>query len=141
MNRNELVKSMSQAATELLHEKGYISFVELLMRMGTLSREDHEAWRNRKVCYLERVIKLNLAQMNHLLRNLQQNSEKGGLKASKTVYLSWGKGAKAALRFSKSGDPHLEAAYATHFLRAQKTKPQTPAATISKEQAQEDPAP
>lgn len=119
MNRTELVKSMSQAATEMLHEKGYISVVDVLMRMGKLTREDHEAWRTRKVHYLERVISINLAQVNHLLRTLQQNAGKGGLKASKTAYMSWGKGAKIPLRFSKSGDPNLEAAYATHYLRAQ----------------------
>ena len=111
---------------ELLHEKGYISFVDVLIRMGRLSREDHEAWRARKVHYLERVIKLNLAQVNHLLRTLQQNAVKGGLKASKTAYMSWGKGAKTPLRFSKSGDPNLEVAYATHYLKAHKEKVSQP---------------
>lgn len=124
MNRTELVKSMSQAATKMLHEKGYISVVDVLLRMGKLTREDHEAWRTRKVHYLERVIRINLAQVNHLLRTLQQNAGKGGLKASKTAYMSWGKGAKTPLRFSKSGDPNLEAAYATHYVRAQTAKAQ-----------------
>ena len=139
MNRTELVKSMSQAATELLHEKGYISFVDVLIRMGKLTREDHEAWRTRKVHYLERVIKINLAQVNHLLRTLQKNSSNGGLKASKTAYTSWGKGRKTALRFSKTGDPNLEAAYATHYLRQQTAKAQPAAVSGLKDHAQENP--
>jgi len=36
-----------------------------------------------------------------------------------TVYKSWGKGKKTLLHFSKSGDPSIEAAYATHFVRPQ----------------------
>lgn len=109
---------MNQAATELLREKGYISFIDVLLRMGRLTREDHEAWRTGKVHYLEKMIKINLAQANHLLRTLRQNAGKGGLKPSKTAYMSWGKDAKKPLRFSKSGDPNLEAAYATHYVGA-----------------------
>lgn len=138
MNRTELVKSISQAAAEMLHEKGYISVVDVFMRMGKLTREDHEAWRTRKVRYLERVISINLAQVNHLLRTLQQTAGKGGLKASKTAYMSWGKGAKTPLRFSKSGDPNLEAAYATHYLRAQ-AKAQPTVVTSAKDPVQENP--
>ena len=33
-----------------------------------------------------------------------------------TVYMRWGKGPKRRLRFTKSGDSNLEAAYATHFV-------------------------
>ena len=42
---------------------------------------------------------------------------KGGLKASKTVYTSWGKKPRKILRFSKAGLPHLEEAYSTHFVK------------------------
>jgi hypothetical protein len=33
---------MQEAATMLLEEKGYISLVDILLRMGMLTREDHE---------------------------------------------------------------------------------------------------
>ncbi len=59
---------------------------------------------------------MNLAKISHLLRTFHRNGQKGGLKASKTAYVSWGKGPKIPLRFSKSGDPNIEEAYATHFL-------------------------
>jgi len=39
------------------------------------------------------------------------------LEKSYTAYKSWGKGAKLSLRFSKSGTPHIEQAYATHFIK------------------------
>lgn len=106
---------MNKASLEVLREKGYICFVDILIRMDKLTKRDYEAWRCRKVPYLEKVIKVNLVKVAHMLRTLQQNAKKGGLLASKTSYLSWGKGSKEPLRFSKSGDPNIEEAYSTHF--------------------------
>ncbi len=65
--------------------------------------------------YMVKLIKVNLVKVTHMLRILQQNAKKGGLLASKTSYVSWGKGYRAPLRFSKSGDPNIEEAYSTHF--------------------------
>jgi len=117
MNRHELVASMNQATTELLREKGFVSFVDVLIRMGKLTKEDHDDWRTRRIPYLERAIRLNLNQLSHLLRTLRQNAVKGKLKPSKTAYVSWGKGPKQPLRFSKTGHPGVEEAYATHFVK------------------------
>lgn len=119
-NRHDLITQMNTTTSELLREKGYISFVDLLLRMGKLTQQNYEAWRNRKVPYLERVVTINLAKIGVLLRALHANSTNGGLRPSHTAYLSWGKGKKIPLRFSKSGDPNLESAYATHFLLPQK---------------------
>jgi hypothetical protein len=119
VNRAEIVASMNRASSELLREKGFISFVDVLIRMDRLTKEDYESWRMRRVPYLERVIRLNLSQISHLLRTLRQNAVKGKLKPSKTVYMSWGKGGKQLLRFSKSGHPRIEEAYATHFVKRQ----------------------
>jgi hypothetical protein len=108
---------MNAATTELLREKGFVSFVDVLIRMGKLTQDDHDAWRMRRIPYLERAIRLNLSQLSHLLRTLRQNAVTGKLKPSKTVYMSWGKGSKQPLRFSKSGHPNVEEAYATHFVK------------------------
>ena len=117
MNHAELVASMNRASSELLRQKGFISFVEVLIQMGKLTREDHDAWRMKRIPYLERAIRLNLSPLSHLLRTLRQNAVKGRLKPSKTAYMSWGKGPKRPLQFSKSGHPRIEEAYATHFVK------------------------
>ena len=122
MNRIDLIKKMNEASSVVLREKGYISFVDILIQMDKLSREDYEAWRFRKVPCLERVIRVNLPRINLMLRTLHQNAKKGGLRASKTGYASWGKGPKIPLRFTKSGDPHIEEAYSTHFLKKDNQK-------------------
>ena len=44
-------------------------------------------------------------------------SQQAGEKTSLTVYKRHGKGPRQHLRFSKTGDPNLEAAYATHLVR------------------------
>ncbi len=117
MKRNDLVKQMQEAATMLLEEKGYISFVDVLMRMGKLTKENHEAWRRGSVRCLEEVTTVNLAKINHLFRALQQHARTSGLRPSRTVYVSWGKGPKRPLRFSRSGDINIEQAYASHYLK------------------------
>jgi len=121
LNRKELEKRMRRAASQLLQEKGYVAFVDVLMGMGKLSKKDYEKWRCRGVPYLERVVTINLSKLNHLLRTFQRNSRNMGLRPSRTVYKSWGKRPKMTLRFSKSGDPNVENAYSTHFVKPNKT--------------------
>jgi hypothetical protein len=123
VNRRELEQAALRAAERCLKAKGYISMVDVLMELGKLSREDYESWRFRQVPFLERVIHGNLAQLNAILRAVQTNSAKGKLKASWTAYMSWGKGNRQPLRFSKSSDPNLERAYATHHLHPKAAPP------------------
>jgi len=116
VNRAELISRMNEVSSELLREKGFISFVDVLIGMGKLTKEDHEAWRFGVMPYLERAIRLNLSQLKYMLHTLKDNAKKGGLQPSRTVYVSWGKGPRRPLRFSRSGNPGIEEAYATHFV-------------------------
>ena len=47
-----------------------------------------------------------------------------GLKPSRTAYMSWGKGPKQRLRFSKYGTPRIEEMYSTHYIRQKDSKPE-----------------
>ena len=118
-NRRDLERALSPITSELLKEKGYLCFVDVFMKLGYLSQSDYENWRMKRVPYLERVLRLNLATINFVMKTVRHNSLNGHLKPSLTVYKSWGKGRKVLLQFSKSGDPTLETAYATHFVRLQ----------------------
>jgi len=108
---------MNEASSELIREKGCISFVDVLIKLGKLRKEDYENWRFRRIPYLEKVITVNLSKVNFMLRTLHERAKRDGLKPSRTVYMSWGKGPKSPLRFSKTEDPNIEVAYSTHFLR------------------------
>lgn len=117
MNRTEIQGRLGAVTSELLREKGFISPVDVFLRLGCLDPKDHEAWRLGRVPCLERVIKGNLSRINFIMATLRRNSLRGGLRASVTGYRAWGKKGGWTLRFSKSGAPHLEAAYATHFVK------------------------
>ncbi len=59
LNRNDLIKEMNEASSVVLREKGYVSFVDVLIQMDKLSKEDYAAWRFRRVPCLDRVIRVN----------------------------------------------------------------------------------
>ncbi len=116
-NRQDLVRALSAVTSELLKEKGYICFVDVLMKLDYLSQSDYEHWRFQRVSPLERVLRVNLSRINFIMKTVRRNSLNGHLKPSITVYKSWGKSKKTLLQFSKSGDPRIETAYATHFVK------------------------
>ena len=122
-NRQDLERALSTVTTELLKEKGYICFVDVFMKFGYLSKSDYENWRFRRVSSLERVLTMNLSLINFIMKTVRRNSLNGHLKPSMTVYKSWGKGKKTLLQFSKSGDPTIETAYATHFVKPKQDDP------------------
>ena len=117
MNRTQIHSRLSAVTSELLREKGFISPVDVFVRMGYLDTKDHEAWRCGRIPHLESAIRANLAKISFVMATLRRNSLNGGLKPSWTAYHSWGKNGRKELRFSKSGLPHIEEAYATHFVR------------------------
>ena len=117
MNRKELLKKLSPVTSELLQEKGYISFVDIFIKLSYLDNKDYERWRMKKIPYLEKVIKVNLGKINFIMKTVQKNSLNGKLKPSWTGYKSWGKKNKIDLRFSKTGEKNIERLYATHFVK------------------------
>ena len=120
-NRQDLERALSTITSELLNEKGYICFVDVFMRLGYLSKSDYEHWRFKRVSPLERVLHVNLARIHFIMKTVRRTSFNGHLQPSMTVYKSWGKGKKTLLQFSKSGDPTIETAYATHFVQPKRT--------------------
>ena len=123
MNRVELKKKLHTVMEQLLIEKNYISPLDVLLRMGIVSAKDCEDWRFGRVPYLEKVCRMNLSALSYLMAEIQGYARGAGLKASPAVYLKWGgKGKKLPLRFSKSGNPKVEAAYATHYVRKKEVK-------------------
>jgi uncharacterized protein len=116
MNRDETRTSVRRSVSDILRRQGFVSTVEVLMDMGKLSRKGYEDWRMGRVPFLERVVTINLGKLQGILRELAATCRQLGLKESFTDYRKWGKGNKVPLRFSKSGDPLVEKAYATHFV-------------------------
>lgn len=120
MNRQELQEKVDDTVHQLIREKGYVSPLDLLLKMENISSKQVEEWRFGKIQYLERVVQGNISQLSYILTKLGEVARNEGLKESLTVYMSWGKGVKRPLRFSKSGDSHIERRYATHYVKQMK---------------------
>jgi hypothetical protein len=112
----KLEKKVRYFMEQLIHEKGYVSSVDILMRMNFLSRKDYEDWRFGRVDYLEKVCKVNLKKLSTINKTIRRFSSEMDLKESYTAYNKYGKGKREKLRFSKSGDENIEKAYSTHYL-------------------------
>ena len=105
-----------KAVNELLVYNTVMSPVEVLIKMGNLSKKNYELWRKGQVSCLERVFEGSLSKANRILRIIRFYAHDLNMKPSPTVYKRTGKGAKHLLIFSKSGDPKIERAYSTHFI-------------------------
>lgn len=114
---DRLYPKIERVVAAILEKGKVVTPVDVLTGMGLLKPDDLEAWRRGRIPYLERVIGCNLTRLSRLLRILRFHAHDLKLMPSSTVYLRWGKGPKQQLRFTKTGTTHLEAAYATHFVR------------------------
>ena len=122
MTTKDIEKRVFKCATMLMNEKGYISPVDLLVKMERITPKQVEEWRFKKITYLERVTIGNLSKLNKILSTLRRFANEQKLKPSITVYMSWGKGPKQRLRFSKTGNPYMEEQYSTHYMRSKKVR-------------------
>lgn len=122
MSKKKIDHSVRQKAAELMEEKGYISPVELLVKMDRLTSKQVKDWRFKRIPYLERVTLGGLGKLNHILNSLKKFAEEQNLKPSMTVYKSWGRGPKTLLRFSKSGNVYMEERYSTHYVKNREDK-------------------
>ncbi|BBH23025.1 hypothetical protein Back11_43700 [Paenibacillus baekrokdamisoli] len=117
MNRQELQKKVRHTVHQLIWEKGYASPLDLFLGMEKISPKLVEEWRFRRVPYLERVLHGNLGQFSFIMKEFRKTAREMNLKESYTAYMSWGKGKKSPLRFSKSGNSQVEQHYSTHYVK------------------------
>ena len=115
--KDKLYPVVAQAVAGILETTNAVTPVELLLRLQRITKAQYEDWRFGRIPYLERVCTGNLSKLNVILRILDYHARAIGLKPSQSVYHKWGRGGKhIILRFSKSGAPDLEAAYARHYV-------------------------
>ena len=104
------------AVAAILQRGQVVAPVDVLIEMGLLERKRLEDWRRGRVPYLEQAITCNLTRLSRLIRILRFHAHDLNLVPSLTPYMLWGKGPKRRLRFTKTGNPRLEEAYARHFV-------------------------
>ena len=120
MNNSDLKNKIKLVGKEIIEKKGYLSSIDVLLKLEYLSEKDYENWRFGKVEYLEKVCGVNLKKLSTINKTIKEISGQWNLKKSWTAYNKYGKGKKIRLRFSKSGNKQIEEAYATHYFNIEK---------------------
>ena len=95
--------------------RGYASPVGVLLDIGVLDKKRYEDWRHGRVPYLEAACTVNLHELSEIMKVVRDYASRNGLKPSFTDYRQAGAKSRV-LRFSKSGNPAIEMAYATHYV-------------------------
>lgn len=111
-----LFPKVERAVLAILASGKVVTPVDVMVRIGWLSQEDLDAWRQGRVPYLEAVVQCNLTRLSRFLRVLRFYCHDLNL-TGKPGEAPRRKGRKAlALRFTKTGDPRIEAAYARRYV-------------------------
>jgi hypothetical protein len=113
---DKLYPRVTRAVEKLLARGKVVAPADVLVAMGLLDPKDLEAWHRGRTPYLEKVVNCNLTRLSRLLRILRFHAHDLKLVPSATACVRWGKGPAQRLRFTKTGDPKLEEAYARHFV-------------------------
>jgi hypothetical protein len=107
-----LYPRIERAVRRILAKGKVVAPVDVLVDMGLLAPETLGDWRRGQVHYLEAVIHCNPTRLSLILNMLRFHAHDLKLVPSVTAYMRWGEGPKQRLRFTKTGDPDLEVAYA-----------------------------
>ena len=120
MYNQSLDKKVELIINSLLNEKGYVSTVDVLLKLEYLSHKDYEEWRHGHISFFERACKVNLKKLCTISKLIWQYAEQNKLQKSFIEYNQWASKGKRKLKFSKSGNPIIELLYATHYLDTKK---------------------
>ena len=96
--------------------RGFCTPADVLIDIGTLDRKKYEDWLFGRAPFLEAVCNANLHKLTEILKQIRICAAEKGLKPSLTDYRQRGSKSRR-LRFTKTGNPQLEKAYATYYVR------------------------
>ena len=122
VKESELIGKVHSAVYHQCQQRGYAAPADVLVDIGVLPKQKYEDWRFGKVRYLETVCTCNLKKLSFIMKQIRSYAKKSNLKPSFCYYKRWGVKKKHGhkpvipLRFSKSGNPEIEKAYATHYV-------------------------
>jgi hypothetical protein len=113
--RSKLEERVVKAAEAALVDRHFVAAIDILVGIGWLTTPQVDRWRQGRIDYLESQVTANLSKISTAMATFRHWAQNGGLQPSETAYLSRSRDHRP-LRFSKSGDPGIEAAYRTHWV-------------------------
>lgn len=114
-NKAKLADRVARAAEAALAAKHFVSALDVLIGIGWLDPGAAERWRRGQIDDLESAVQTNLSRISEAMRLFRAWAAAKGLVASQTEYVARTP-RRQTLRFSKSGDAAIEAAYRTHWV-------------------------
>lgn len=114
-NRIQLADRVAKAAEAALAARHFVRTIDILIGIGWLDPRAVERWRRGQIDCLEEVVQTNLPRISKAIRLFGSWAIARGLLPSPTAYVGRTP-ARPALRFSRGGDPAIEASYRTHWV-------------------------
>jgi hypothetical protein len=114
-NRVPVDDRVAKAAEAALAARHFVSAIDILVGIGWLDAHAVERWRRGQIDCLEEVVRSNLPRISKAIQLFWSWATASGLKASPTAYVARSP-RRQTLRFSRSGNPAIEAAYQTHWV-------------------------
>jgi hypothetical protein len=114
-NPKALAERVSKAAEAALAAQGYVSPIDVFVGIGWLDAPTMERWRRGQIDCLERAVQTSLPRISEAIKLLRSWASERNLSASPTHYLARTP-QRQTLRFSRSGDPAIEALYRTDWV-------------------------
>ena len=106
---------MVRAAEAALAAQSYVSPIDVLIRVGWLTPQAVDQWRQGRADDLERLAQANLHKLSAAMAIFRRWAADRGLNPSETAYIARTRD-RRQLRFSRGGDAGIEAAYRTHWV-------------------------
>lgn len=111
---NAYFSQVASGVHRLLTSKGFVAPIDLFATLDLVELANVQKWRAGNIDYFERIVTCNLSKASQIMRVLRFHALALGLRPSKSAYVV--KATKRPLQFSKSGNPTIESAYATHYV-------------------------
>jgi hypothetical protein len=114
-NRTPLADRVARAAEAALAAQHFVSAIDILVGIGWLDFGTVQRWRRGQIDCLEEVVQVNRLRISEAMRLFEAWSIARGLLPSPTAYVG-GTPGRPTLRFSRDGNPAIEASYRTHWV-------------------------
>ena len=114
-NRIPLADRVARAADAALAAQHFVSAIDILVGIGWLDFGTVQRWRRGQIDCLEEVLQVNRLRISEAMRLFEAWSTARGLLPSPTAYVG-GTPGRPTLRFSRDGNPAIEASYQTHWV-------------------------
>jgi len=114
-HRPPLVDRVTQAAAAALAVQGYVSPVDVLLELRWIDGGAVKRWQQGQIDCLEAAIQTSPPRLSEAMELLRCWAAQQQLFATEAQYVAR-TAQRQTLRFSRSGDPRIEALYRTHWI-------------------------